>query len=87
MIARATLMAFAMIALLLAPLLTAQASSLVGDVNGDCKVNVLDLSLEASRYLIGIGSLLYSPTYDLNHDGVINILDIQMVAAHFNQSC
>ncbi len=65
----------------------AQASSLVGDVSGDCNVSVLDLSIEASRYLISVGSLLYSPTYNLNHDGQINILDMQIVASHFGQHC
>lgn len=73
--------------LLLALARPVAASTLVGDVNNDCVVNVLDLSIEASRYLTGVGSLLYSPTYDLNGDGVINILDIQIVAAHYNQTC
>ncbi len=62
-------------------------TTLVGDVNGDCRVNIIDLALVASRYEIGVGSLLYSPQYDLNQDGVINILDIQIVAAHYNQHC
>ncbi len=68
---------------------SASVSSLaaVGDVNGDCIVNGLDLNLIARRFLTAVGSLLYSPAYDLNHDGVINILDIQIVAAHFGQHC
>ena len=65
----------------------APAPQLIGDVNGDCVVNILDLTLVGERYLIGIGSLLYSPRYDLNGDGVINILDIQTVAAYFLQHC
>lgn len=73
--------------LLLAPASQVAASTLVGDLNDDCVVNVLDLSIVADRYLIGIGSLLYSPTYDLNHDGIINIHDVQIVAAHYLQSC
>lgn len=73
--------------LLLAQARSASASTIVGDVNGDCAVNGLDLSLEASRFLTARGSLLYSPTYDLNGDGVVNILDIQIVASHFGTTC
>lgn len=65
----------------------ASASTLIGDVNNDCSVDALDLSLESRRFLIGIGSLLYSPTYDLNSDGVINVLDMQIVASHFLEHC
>ncbi len=66
----------------------ARASSpLVGDFNGDCTVNILDLSMIAHRYLAARGSLLYAPMYDLNGDGVINILDIQMVAARLFTRC
>lgn len=69
------------------PALASAATTLVGDVNGDCKVNLTDLLLVASRYETAVGSLLYSPRYDLNHDGVINIIDIQTVAAHYGQRC
>ncbi len=63
------------------------SAALIGDVNGDCQVNLLDLSLVASRYGYSIGSLLYSPRYDLNHDGIINIFDVQIVAGHIGQHC
>ena len=66
---------------------TVRGSSVTGDVNGDCIVDIRDLSLVASRYLAGIGSQLYSPQYDLNDDGVINILDIQIVAGHYLEVC
>lgn len=65
----------------------ATASTLVGDVNGDCIVNGLDLGIEAQRYMTSVGSLLYAPRYDLNSDGVVNILDIQIIAAHVGQTC
>lgn len=63
------------------------SAALTGDVNGDCKVDVLDLALVGSRYGYSIGSLLYSPRYDLNHDGRINIFDVQIVAAHLGEHC
>ena len=65
----------------------ASGSSLVGDFNDDCSVNALDLSLIAHRYLTGVGSLLYAPQYDLNHDGFINVLDVQIAAAHYLEHC
>jgi hypothetical protein len=79
--------ALALIGAAVLPLRTARASTLIGDVNGDCRVDILDLALIARAYLTGVGSLLYSPKLDLNGDGVINILDIQIAAAHFNQHC
>lgn len=63
------------------------ASPLVGDVNGDCTVNILDLAMVARRYLTAQGSLLYAPMYDLNGDGVINILDLELVAARMGTRC
>ncbi len=63
------------------------SAALIGDVNGDCVVNLLDVSLVASRYGYAIGSLLYTPRYDLNHDGIINIFDVQIVAGHVGTHC
>lgn len=65
----------------------AAASALVGDLNDDCVVNLLDLAIIGDRYLIGYGSLRYSPKYDLNNDHIIDIFDIQIVAAHYLQTC
>lgn len=63
------------------------SASLPGDVNGDCRVTISDLGIVASRFGVGRGSLLYSPAYDLNHSGTIDIGDIQFVAARFGQHC
>ena len=52
------------------------ASPLVGDVNGDGVVNILDLVLVGSRFgQSGGGSA------DVNEDGVVNIVDLVKVAA------
>ena len=85
----------AFVSLILAVVLTASvvlpsvaaADTLVGDVNGDCRVDLIDLTMVAHRYLTARGSLLYAPQFDLNSDGVINILDIQIVASHYLQHC
>jgi hypothetical protein len=47
------------------------------DVNGDGKVNILDLVQVAN----GFGK----SAPDLNGDGVVNILDLVLVANSFNQ--
>jgi hypothetical protein len=63
------------------------ATNLAGDFNGDCVVNASDLVPLARSYLTAVGSLLYSPMFDLNHDGIINVLDLQLFAAHFLERC
>lgn len=61
--------------------------SLVGDVDGDCRVSVMDFTRIGSRFGYSFGSLLYVPTYDLNHNGSIDIFDLQIAASHFTQHC
>ena len=47
-------------------------SSLVGDVNADGLVNILDVVLLVNMVL----SDEYNASADLNNDGVINVLDV-----------
>ena len=51
------------------------------DVNGDRKVNILDLTYVASHF----GSDNAPPEADVNGDGKVNILDLTLVAAHFGE--
>ncbi len=63
---------------------------LEGDVNGDCMVNVNDDQEVARRYLVGPGSLLYSPLYDINlpqPDRIIDISDVQFVFGRNYSTC
>jgi hypothetical protein len=60
---------------------------LIGDVDGDCRVSVMDFTRIASRFAFRVGSLLYVPAYDLNHNGAIDIFDLQIAAGHFGQHC
>ncbi|MDE3096603.1 MAG: hypothetical protein KGK07_11485 [Chloroflexota bacterium] len=63
---------------------------LEGDVTGDCMVNVNDDQEVARRYLVGRGSLLYSPMYDINlptPDRIIDISDLQFVFGRNYSTC
>ena len=51
------------------------------DVDGDGRVTALDLFRIARAF----GSA--GPRYDLNHDGIVNVVDMIVVALHFGQRC
>ncbi len=50
-------------------------TTLVGDVNGDGKVNLADLQAFAPSYMSRLGDPNYNPAADFNHNGVINLYD------------
>jgi len=63
---------------------------LQGDVNGDCKVDIVDGAIEAGRFGAFFGNLLYDPFFDLTPaltDFDINIKDVQFVAGRAGGSC
>ena len=53
------------------------AAALVGDINGDGVVNVLDLSVLLTDWGTNNASA------DLNHDGAVNTLDLSILLAHW----
>ena len=53
----------------------------IGDVNGDGKVNILDLTLVASNF---ITTVPINPRLDVNKDGNVNILDLVLIAQHLD---
>jgi len=61
-------------------------SQLTGDVNGDCRVNILDLARVAGVFgsTLGPGIDAYA---DLNLDSRINISDLVLVAANLGNAC
>jgi len=63
--------------------LTVQNSTLVGDINGDGVVNILDAILLANAFGSTPGSPTWNPAADLNGDGVVNILDAILLANNF----
>ena len=62
-------------------------SSLPGDVNGDCVVNIMDIMLVAARWRACDGDANYDPLYDLDQDGDIDIVDVMEVATHWGATC
>ena len=53
----------------------------IGDVNGDRKVNILDLTLVASSFTAASPTI---PRVDVNKDGTVNILDLVLIAQHLD---
>jgi len=63
---------------------------LEGDMNLDCKVDVLDDQLTASHYSATFGALLYQPWYDLEpalKDFDVDIKDLQKVFGRNGSTC
>lgn len=60
---------------------------LMGDLNDDCVVNILDVSIAARAYGTRPGDKYWNPIADVERDGVINILDISKVAKEYGQTC
>jgi parallel beta-helix repeat protein len=60
---------------------------LMGDVDGNGAVNILDISAVAIAFGADVGSPKYQEYLDFNLDGVINIIDIAAAAANFGSSC
>jgi hypothetical protein len=55
--------------------------NLLGDINGDGTVNIIDVAIVARAF----GSKRGDET-DLNNDGIINIIDISLVAREFGKT-
>lgn len=59
---------------------------LVGDINGDCTVNIFDLARVAGV----LGNTIrpgINPRTDLNLDGRVSIIDLVMVASNMGKAC
>ncbi len=61
-------------------------AKVVGDVNGDFKVDVLDAALLAYSYGTRPGDAKWNPNADFDNNGVIDILDAAQVAAYYGTS-
>jgi len=59
--------------------------TIMGDVTGDGKVNILDISLVAMAFGSNPKDPEWDPNADINNNNEINILDISAVAIHFGE--
>jgi hypothetical protein len=64
----------------------AARASILGDINLDGFVNILDLSIVARAYDCHPGDEAWNPDADLNNDEAINIIDLSIVAQYFGES-
>jgi hypothetical protein len=61
-------------------------AKVLGDVNGDFKVDILDAALLAHSFGAKQGDPLWIPSADFNNDGVIDIGDAAVLAFYFGTS-
>jgi hypothetical protein len=59
---------------------------LIGDINKDGIVNILDVVICALAFDSRPGEPKWNPIADLNQDDVVNIIDIVMIAIHFDET-
>ena len=71
--------------LLVAVLFIKPAFAVVGDVNGDGKVDIKDVAMVAAAFGSYQGGPRWNPACDLNGDLRIDITDVAIVCAHFGQ--
>jgi hypothetical protein len=59
--------------------------TIMGDVNGDGRVNIVDISLVAVSFKTEPGDTKWNPNADVNNDNEINIIDMSKVAIHYGE--
>jgi len=57
------------------------------DFDGDRAVTILDIQAVAARWRCRTGDLCYDPLYDMDNNGVINIVDIMKVVVDWGVVC
>ncbi len=62
------------------------ARTILGDVNGDLKVDILDASAIAYAFGTKAGDSRWNAAADMNNDGSIDIVDVSVVAFYFGTS-
>ena len=61
------------------------AFAVIGDVNGDGKVDMQDIGIVARAFGTSPGAPRWNPAADVNGDGTVDMRDIALVASHFGQ--
>jgi hypothetical protein len=60
--------------------------TITGDLNGDGKVNIIDVTIVARAFQARPGDPSWSPNADMDDNGVINIVDVTKVAREFGKT-
>ena len=60
---------------------------IIGDLNGDGKVDIKDIAIVAAAFGSFPGHARWDPAADLNGDGKVDIKDIALVASNFGKIC
>jgi len=68
-----------------APMAITLVNQLLGDLNGDGKVNIQDVTIVALAYGTKSGGPNWNALADLDNNGRINIIDMVMVAREFGK--
>lgn len=68
------------------PFIAPLASNIVGDLDGNGKVDLADLSLLAQAYNTSKGDTLYKDAYDLNNSGEIDLYDLVLLGNNITES-
>jgi len=67
--------------------LLAPMACIAGDLDCNCRVDIVDIMLVAVRWRSQVGDELYDPLYDLDNDGDIDIVDIMLAVVHWGERC
>jgi parallel beta-helix repeat protein len=60
---------------------------MMGDVDGNGRIDILDIAAIAVSYQTKSGDSRYRLNRDLNRDGIINIVDVTLAAQNFGKRC
>ncbi len=61
-------------------------AKLLGDVNGDNKIDIVDVATIAYAYNTSPGNARWNTNADLDNNGVVNIMDVAIVAFYYGTS-
>jgi hypothetical protein len=57
-----------------------------GDIDGNSRVNIFDITMIASAYASDLSDPRYAPNSDVNSDGNVSILDVVIAAGNYGKS-
>lgn len=60
---------------------------LVGDINTDCSVNIIDLATVGAAFGSTPATSNWNPNADLNNDLTVNIIDLAIIGSRFGRIC